>query len=95
MLRRLEHEKHYQKNCEVVGDRRHYEFCTYVETEDTLRGRLTMTFIAAVTLKMMSDKLSNISPTTETMIMNLHEQHTIVYDKEFITTEPVKNERGV
>ena len=49
-----------------------------------------MTFIAAATLKMMSDKLSNTSLTTETMFMNLHEQHAIVYDKEFITTEPVK-----
>ena len=61
-----------------------------VENEDTLRGHLMMTFIAAATLKMMSEKLSNTSLTTETMFMNLHEQHAIVYDKEFITTEPVK-----
>ena len=61
-----------------------------VENEDTLRGHLMMTFIAAATLKMMADKLSNTSLTTETMFMNLHEQHAIVYDKEFITTEPVK-----
>ncbi len=45
---------------------------------------------SAASLKMMSDKLSNTSLTTETMFMNLHEQHAIVYDKEFITTEPVK-----
>ena len=61
-----------------------------VENEDTLRGHLMMTFIAAATLKMMSDKLSSTSLTTESMFMNLHEQHAIVYDNEFITTEPVK-----
>ena len=61
-----------------------------VENEDTLRGHLMMTFIAAVTLKMMSDKLGKTSLTTESMFMNLHEQHAIVYDKEFITTEPIK-----
>ena len=61
-----------------------------VETEATLRGHLMMTFIAAATLKMMSDRLKTTSLTTESMFMNLHEQHAIVYDKEFITTEPVK-----
>ena len=61
-----------------------------VENEDTLRGHLMMTFIAAVTLKMMSDKLRNTSLTTESVFMNLHEQHAIVYENEFITTEPVK-----
>lgn len=61
-----------------------------VENEDTLRGHLMMTFMASIVLKMMSEKLKNTSLTTETMFMNLHEQHAIVYDKEFITTEPVK-----
>lgn len=61
-----------------------------VENEDTLRGHLMMTFMAAATLKMMSDKLKKTSLTTEAMFMNLHEQHAIVYDKEFITTEPVR-----
>ncbi len=61
-----------------------------VETEETFRGHLMMTFIATATLKMMSDKLGNTSLTTETMFTNLHEQHVIVYDKEFITIEPVK-----
>ena len=27
---------------------------------------------------------------TASMFMNLHEQHAIIYDNEFITTEPVK-----
>ena len=61
-----------------------------VETEETLRGHLMLTFIASVTLKMMSDKLKKTALTTESMFMNLHEQHAIVYDNEFITTEPVK-----
>lgn len=61
-----------------------------VENEKTLRGHLMMTFMAAVVLKMMSDKLKKTSLTTESMFMNLHEQHAIIYDNEFITTEPVK-----
>lgn len=61
-----------------------------VETEATLRGHLMMTFMAAVTLKLMSDKLKNTSLTTASMFMNLHEQHAVIYDNEFITTEPVK-----
>ena len=61
-----------------------------VESEATLRGHLMMTFIATVILKMMTDKLRNTALTTESMFMNLHEQHAIVYDKEFVTTEPVK-----
>ncbi len=48
-----------------------------------------MTFIAAA-LKMMSEKLKSTSLTIESMFMNLHEQHTMVYDKEFITTKLVK-----
>ena len=61
-----------------------------VNTEAAFRGHLMMTFIAAVILKMMSDKLKKTSLTTESMFANLHEQHAIIYDKEFITTEPVK-----
>ena len=61
-----------------------------VESEETFRGHLMMTFMAAATLKMMSDKLKKASLTTESMFMNLHEQHAIVYDNEFITTEPTK-----
>lgn len=61
-----------------------------VEGEATFRGHLMMTFMACAVLKMMSEELKNTSLTTESMFMNLHEQHVIVYDKEFITTEPVK-----
>ena len=61
-----------------------------VESEATLRGHLMMTFIASVVLKMMTDKLWNATLTIESMFMNLHEQHAIVYDNEFVTTEPVK-----
>lgn len=61
-----------------------------VENEATLRGHLMMTFMAAATLKMMSEKLASTPLTTEAMFMNLHEQHAVVYENEFITTEPVK-----
>ena len=61
-----------------------------VENEATLRGHLMMTFIASAILKMMSEKLKKTSLTMESMFMNLHEQHAIIYEKEFITTEPVK-----
>lgn len=61
-----------------------------VGTEDTFRGHLMMTFLSAVVLKMMSDRLKKTTLTTETMFMNLHEQHAVIYDNEFITTEPVK-----
>lgn len=61
-----------------------------VETEETLRGHLMLTFMAAVALKLMADKLQKTSLTTESMFMNLHEQHAVIYDNEFITTEPTK-----
>lgn len=61
-----------------------------VENENTFRGHLMMTFIAAAVLKLMSGKLSKTSLTTASMFMILHEQHALVYDEEFITTEPVK-----
>ena len=61
-----------------------------VENENTFRGHLMMTFMAAAVLKLMSGKLSKTSLTTASMFMILHEQHALVYDEEFITTEPVK-----
>jgi transposase len=61
-----------------------------VEKEETLRGHLMMTFMAAVLLKFMSDKLKGSALTTESMFMNLHEQHATVYEEEIITTEPTK-----
>ncbi len=75
-----------------------FEFCkqdrkilpVYVENENTFREHLRMTFIAAAALKLISVRLSKTSLITESMFMILHEQHAMVYDKEFITTEPVK-----
>jgi hypothetical protein len=61
-----------------------------VGKEETLRGHLMMTFMAVVLLKFMSDKLKGSVLTTESMFMNLHEQHATVYDEEIITTEPTK-----
>ena len=61
-----------------------------VETEAAFRGHLMMTFLAAVTIRLMSDKLAGSGLTPETVFMNLHEQHALVYDNEFVTTEPPK-----
>ncbi|MBR5088048.1 MAG: transposase [Ruminiclostridium sp.] len=61
-----------------------------VENENTFRGHLMMTFMATVVLKMMSKVLKKTSMTTESMFMNLHEHHAVVYEKELITQEPVK-----
>lgn len=61
-----------------------------VETEAAFRGHLMMTFLAAVTIRLMSDKLSSSGLTPETVFMNLHEQHVLVYDNEFVTSEPPK-----
>lgn len=61
-----------------------------VGTETSFRGHLMMTFMAAVILKLMADRLKKTSLTTESMFMNLHEQHAIIYDDVFVTTEPVK-----
>lgn len=61
-----------------------------VGTEATFRGHLMMTFMATVILKLMSDKLKKTSLTTESMFMNLHEQHAVIYDDVLITTEPTK-----
>lgn len=61
-----------------------------VETEATFRGHLMMTFMAAALLKMIASEISDSILTTESMFMNLHEQHAVVYEHEFITTEPTK-----
>ena len=61
-----------------------------VATEKSFRGHLMMTFMAAAILKMMSDKLKGSSLTVDSMFAYLHEQHAVVYDDQFITTEPVK-----
>ncbi len=61
-----------------------------VENENTFRGHLLMTFMATAILKMMSCVLRETSLTTESMFMNLHEHHAVVYDEELITAEPVK-----
>jgi hypothetical protein len=61
-----------------------------VGTEATFRGHLLMTFMATVMLKLMSDKLRKTSLTIESLFMNLHEQHAVIYDDVFVTAEPVK-----
>ena len=61
-----------------------------VEKESTFRGHLMMTFMAAVVYKLLQDKIAESGLTTESMFLNLHEQHVCIYDQELITTEPTK-----
>jgi len=61
-----------------------------IASEETLRGHLMMTFMAATLLKLMGDKIKGSGLTTDEMFMNLHEQHAIIYDDEILLTEPVK-----
>ena len=66
-----------------------------VQTEETLRGHLLLSFMATTALKMMSDRLaeSKCHLTTESMLSILHEHHATVYDDEIITQEPVRKMR--
>ena len=66
-----------------------------VQTEETLRGHLLLSFMATTALKMMSDRLagSRCGLTTESMLSILHEHHATVYDDEVITQEPVRKMR--
>lgn len=62
-----------------------------IETTATLRGHLLMTFMATVLSKMMSDKLKKKKLTIDYTLATLHEQRALVYDEEFIITEPQRN----
>lgn len=48
-----------------------------------------MTFIVAVTLKIMPDILRKITLITAQVFMNLHNQRAIIYDDKFIIRESV------
>ncbi len=61
-----------------------------VESEESFRGHLMMTFMVTAMVKLMSDHIASSGLTPETAFMNLHEQHAIVYDDELITCEPQK-----
>ena len=61
-----------------------------IESEDTFRGHLMMTFMAVVIYKLLSDKLKTTPLTLESVFLNLHEQHALIYEDQLITSEPVK-----
>lgn len=55
-----------------------------VQTEETLRGHLLLTFIASVTVKRIQDKLKITSYNPISMFMNLRNQKCKVYDDQVI-----------
>ena len=48
--------------------------CRSMSKQAAFRGHLMMTFLAAVTIRLMSDKLAGSGLTPETVFMNLHRQ---------------------
>ena len=61
-----------------------------VQTEETFRGHLLLTFIACVILKMIQDKLKPTKYNPISMFMNLRNQKCKVYATELLTTEATK-----
>jgi transposase len=58
-----------------------------VQTEDTFRGHLLLTFMATVIIKMMQDKLKDTELNPQSMLLNLRNQKCKVYDRAVITQE--------
>jgi len=61
-----------------------------VQTEETFRGHLLLTFIACVIVKMIQDKLKPTKYNPISMFMNLRNQKCKVYAKQLLTTEATK-----
>lgn len=61
-----------------------------VETEETLRGHLLLTFMATVVMKRISDRLADKSFTTEMLFMALNEHRARIYEDCIVTSEPTK-----
>lgn len=61
-----------------------------VQTEETFRGYLLLTFIACVILKMIQDKLKPTKYNPISMFMNLRNQKCKVYATELLTTQATK-----
>ena len=61
-----------------------------VQTEETLRGHLLLTFIASVIVKRIQDKLKTTSNNPISMFMNLRNQKCKVYDDQVIAQEASK-----
>ena len=61
-----------------------------VQTEETFRGHLLLTFISCIILKMIQDKLKLTKYNPLSMFMNLRNQKCKVYATEILTTEATK-----
>ena len=61
-----------------------------VQTEETFRGHLLLTFISCIILKMIQDKLKPTKYNPISMFVNLRNQKCKVYATEILTTEATK-----
>jgi hypothetical protein len=61
-----------------------------VQTEETFRGHLLLTFIATIVLKKIQDALKNTSITPMSLFLNLRNQKCKLYQDKAITQEPFK-----
>lgn len=59
-----------------------------VQTEETLRGYLLLTFIAGIIVKRIQDKLKTTSYNPISMFMNLRNQKCKVYDDQGLLRRP-------
>ena len=61
-----------------------------IQTEDTFRGHLLLTFIATVVIKLMQDRLLDSPYNPFSMFMNLRNLKCKIYEDRIITAEPFK-----
>ena len=66
-----------------------------VQTEETLRGHLMLSFIAAVIIKILQEKLKDTSMTPEGTLKTLRNQKCKVFETKVITSEFVKKANDV
>ena len=66
-----------------------------VQTEDTLRGHLMLSFIASIIVKTLQEKLKDTNMTPEGTLKNLRNQKCKVFETKVITTEFVKKSNDV
>jgi len=61
-----------------------------VQTEETFRGHLLLTFIVTVVIKLLQDALKKTNMNPLSIFLNLRNQKCKVYKNKIITTEPFK-----
>lgn len=66
-----------------------------VQTEETLRGHLMLSFIAAIIVKTLQEKLKDTDMTPEGALMNLGNQKCKVFETKISTCEFVKKANNV